>query len=174
MSLPLGFNTYLYCIWIVLPIPYFLHFLFELSSSPGSRSVNQSQDWLMPHSGNQESRFPALSFLEKLNTTVFEIRLLPTPSKAWQFPWASGLRILGRSQRLPQGLLGNVTAIPSRGWWELPKPSALFSLQGLALTSLSSSFWLMVMRRCWRYRSPGGLGAVLLGPKSWRRRGLGI
>lgn len=108
MSLLLGFDKYLYCIWIVLPIPYFLHFLFELSSSPGSRSVNQSQDWLMPHSGTLESRFPALSSLEKLNTTVFEIRPLPTPSKAWQFPWASGLRILGRSQHLPRGLLGNV------------------------------------------------------------------
>ena len=36
----------------------------------------------MPHSETQESRFPALSSLEKLNTTVFEIQLLPTPSKA--------------------------------------------------------------------------------------------
>lgn len=40
----LAFDKYLYCVWMVLFSPYFLHFLFELSSSPGSRVVNQLQD----------------------------------------------------------------------------------------------------------------------------------
>lgn len=111
MSLLLGFDKYLYCIWTVLSILYFLHFLFELSSSPGSSSVNQSQDWLMPHLGTQESRFPALSSLEKLNTTVFEFRPLPTSSKAWQFPWASELRIKQKPVFAP-GTPGKCDSLP--------------------------------------------------------------
>lgn len=47
-----------------------------------------------------------------------------------------------------------VLSHPCQGWWEVTKPPALFSPQGPALTSLSSSSWLMVTRRCWRYRGP--------------------
>lgn len=124
------------------------------------------------HFRNPESRFPALSSLEKLSTLLSSRSGLNT-LKGMAVHMSLRTEILGRNQRLPRDSGKCDSHHPQQRLMGADQTFCSVLPAGTEVTSLSSSSSLMVMKmlKVWR---PWGLGAVLLGPKSWRRKGLGI
>lgn len=156
----IGLYKYLYCIW--QSFLFLISFIFCLNFHP-LLAPGQLISHRLTHasfSGTLEPQVPSLILPWEVEHYCLRDPALPTPSKAWQFTWASGLRILGRSQRLPWGLLGNVILChPQQRLMGADQASALFSLQG-------TGHWHPCPPPHWwwwedveGYRRPRGLGA---------------